>query len=89
VDETRTLNEPEEDSALTEEPTIEQRDEAPERLSLTGVDRLIRRGTKSLRRMSMANLDVPIAAEETSFGTSRYKKKSREVEKDGVVFWGF
>jgi hypothetical protein len=39
--------------------------------------------------MSMANLDVPIAAEETSFGTSRYKKKSREVEKDGVVFWGF
>ena len=89
MDETRTLNEPEEDSALTEELTIEQRDEAPERLSLTCVDRLIRRGTKSLRRMSTANLDVPVAAEQTSFGTSRYKKKSREVEKDGVVFWGF
>jgi hypothetical protein len=60
VDETKILNETEEDTALTEEPTTERKDEAPpERLSLTGVDRLIRHGTKNLRRMSVAALDVP------------------------------
>lgn len=65
MDETKALNETEEDSALTEELTAERKDEAPpERRSLTGVDR----GTKKLRRMTMATLDVPIAAEETSSG---------------------
>jgi hypothetical protein len=69
VDETKALNKTEEDSALTEEPTVERKDEAPpERRSLTGVDRLVRRGTKKLRRMSVATLDIPIAAEETSSG---------------------
>jgi hypothetical protein len=69
MDETKALNETEEDSALTEEPTAERKDETPpERRSLTGVDRLVRRGAKKLRRMSMATLDIPIAAEETSSG---------------------
>jgi len=68
IDETKALNETE-DSALTEEPTAERKDEAPpKRRSLTSVDRLVRRGTKKLRRMSMATLDIPIAAEETSSG---------------------
>ena len=66
VDETRTLNEPEEDSALTEEPTAEQKDEAPERLSLTGVDRLIRRGTKKAENVHSDSRSI--AAEETSLG---------------------
>lgn len=35
---------------------------------MTGVDHLIRRGVKKLQRMSMATLDVPIAAEEISSG---------------------
>jgi hypothetical protein len=68
VNETRTLNEPEEDSTLAEEPTAEQKDEVPERLLLIGVDYLIRRGAKKVQRMSMATLDVPIAAEEISLG---------------------
>ena len=85
MDETRTLNEPEEDSTLAEEPTAEQKDEAPERLSLTGVDHLIRRGAKKVRRMSMATLDVPIAAEEIFLGQVVVEEKL-EVEKDGVIF---
>jgi hypothetical protein len=69
VDETKALNETEEDSALTEEPTAERKDEAPpERPPLTGVDCLVRRGTKTPWRMSMATLEVPITAEETSSG---------------------
>lgn len=71
VNETKTLNEAPEDSAMTGGPIggVEAEAEAgPERLSLTGVDRLIRRGTKKLRRMSMATVDVPTAAEESSVG---------------------
>jgi hypothetical protein len=67
VDEAKTFNETLEDSAMTEGQMGGQEPEArPERPSLTGVDRLIRRGTKRLRRMSMATVDVPTAVEETS-----------------------
>jgi hypothetical protein len=62
MDETKALNE-------TEETNAERKDEAPpERRSLTDDNRLVRRGTKRLRRMSMATLDVPIAVEEASSG---------------------
>ena len=62
MDETKALNE-------TEETNAERKDEAPpERRSLTDDNRLVRRGTKKLRRMFMASLDVPIAVEEASSG---------------------
>jgi hypothetical protein len=76
VDESKALNETQEDGAVAEEQIGSQEPEArPERLSLTGVDRLIRRGTKKLRRMSMATVDVPTAAEETSSGRVTVEEK--------------
>jgi hypothetical protein len=69
VDEAKTLNEAPEDSTMTRGQIGGVEAEAgPARLSLTGVDRLIRRGTKKLRRMSMATVDVPTAAEESFVG---------------------
>jgi hypothetical protein len=67
ADEAKTLVEAQEDSAMTEELIGDLEAEArPERLSLTGIDRLIRRRTKRLCRTSMVTIDVPTAAEEVS-----------------------
>ena len=67
ADETKTLDEAQEDSVMTEEAIGDSEAEArQERLSPTGIDRLIRCRTKRLRRMSMATIDVVTAAEEVS-----------------------
>ena len=69
VDETKTLGGTQKDSAMTEESIGDQEADArPERLSLASVDRLIRRGAKDLRRLSMSTADVSIAAGETPSG---------------------
>lgn len=46
-----------------------------ERLSLGGVDRLFRRGTKKSRRRSMATIDIPVAAEEALLEQDRVAEK--------------
>jgi hypothetical protein len=67
VDEAKTFNETREDPTETDEHIGGHEPEArPERPSLSGVDRLIRRGTKKLRRMSTVTVDVPTAVAESS-----------------------
>ena len=76
VDDTKTMNETQEDSVMTEDPVGDHEPKArPERQSLTGVDRLIRRGTKRFRRMSMAAVDAPIVADETLSGHAIVEEK--------------
>lgn len=76
VDETKTLNETQEDSVMTEEQAGELEAEGrPERQSLPSVECLIRNGTKKLRRLSLATVGVPMVADETPPGQVDVEEK--------------
>jgi hypothetical protein len=75
-DEAKAFNEPRQDSAETDESIGgHEPDARSERPSLMGVDHLIRRGTKELRRMSMATVDIPTAVGEPSAAQAFVEEK--------------